>query len=513
MNVSYYIIHIAIRLIHSLKEPFPLPRIAMQYATINSMENAHKYPICVDLDGTLVHSDTLLEVLVKLVKEKPNLIPKLLRWWWRGKAPFKHQVNQLVTINPSLLPYNKELLEWLRQERQKGRKLYLATASHKVMADHVANHLGIFDGTFATDSEKNLSGPDKAKALTDAFGKKQFIYAGNSRVDVPVWKQSAGAIIVQARPGVVAQAEKAAPIVKTFPDVRGLVAYMIARSARLHQWIKNILIFVPLLTAHLLAQPDLVLRAVIAFLAFSFTASSIYMMNDLTDLEADRTHELKRHRPLAAGKLSIAAAAAGIAILLALSVGLSLLFLPRSFLAILSVYIISNLAYSLHLKRIVLIDVLVLTFLYVLRLQAGSIATGVPISGWLLAFAAFVFTSLALVKRGAEVANLKKQNKSRTTGRGYHQNDFKFIIALGLLCGYLSLLVLGLYIDSPAVAQLYNTPLWLWLLIPLFFLWFTRIWYLTYQGRVHEDPVVFAIKDIASYVVGAITIILILVAT
>lgn len=475
------------------------------------METPKPLPLCVDLDGTLVHTDTLLEMLVTAVKKRPWSLIILAKRFLKGKHHFKEEVSRLVTINPELLPYNEELLAWLQAEYEKGRELCLATASHEMIAHQVAKHLGIFQRIVATDTSGNLSGTAKANMLTQTYGEKKFAYIGNSKVDIPVWQRAGEAIVVQANPGVIAQAEKVANVVKVFPDTRGLMLHMFAKSIRMHQWVKNLLIFVPILTAHMLDEADLLSRALLAFVSFSLMASSIYILNDMMDLEADRQHATKRFRPMASGKLSLIHAGVGMAIMIMASFFIGA-FLSPSFLLILGTYVILNIAYSFYLKRVAFIDVILLAFLYVIRLMAGSSATSIPISIWLLLFAGCIFISLALVKRTSELTNLKLQNKHAAAGRGYTLQHRSLLFVIGLLFGYISLGVFALYLVSNIVDELYTNPVILWLLLPVFFFWISRIWYLSYNGRVHEDPVAFAVKDPISYLTGFISVIIIALA-
>ncbi len=464
------------------------------------------------MDGTLVHTDMLFEAYVKLLKKRPWVAFETLLWLKQGRAYLKRQISQDVTFLPNVLPYNKELVAWLQAERAKGRQLYLATASDSLLAEIVAEHLGIFDRIIASNGQKNLSGKDKAAALVEVCGEKQFDYAGNSRADLPVWVKARRAIVVNARQQLIQEVTRIAPVERVFPRKYPLTVPVFLKAIRVRQWVKNLLLFVPLLTAHQLADEQLLWQALLGFLAFSLTASGVYLFNDLMDLEADRQHPLKKYRPLAVGQLTIPAAAVSMAGLLMVSVVLSA-FLAPWFYAVLGTYIIINLGYCLYFKQTTFVDVVILSFFYVLRLVAGSVATGVPISHWLLSFAALVFISLALVKRTSELINLAQQNKSKAVGRGYSNHDHKLLIRVGTLTGYLSLVVLSFYITSPKVVQLYSHPYILWFLIPLFFLWITHVWNLTRRGKVHEDPTIFALQDAPSYLIAVSALAVMFLAT
>lgn len=466
----------------------------------NMTLQSKQYPLCVDMDGTLVHTDTLLEAYLKLFKKRPWTVFQLPLWLRRGKAFVKHRISQDVTLAAETLPYNKEFLSWLKEEHRRGRVLYLATGSDYRIASAVAEHLGIFDKVIASDGRHNRSGSRKAAALVERCGEKQFDYAGNSWADLSVWTKARSAILVNAHPQLIKHVKRVTEVRRIFPR-RRLTVSIFLKAIRVRQWVKNLLLFVPLLTAHQWQSAELILQAILGFFAFSFTASSVYLLNDLMDLESDREHNHKKHRPLAAGQFSIHAAVASMAVLLMTAVVLSA-YLNPWFYALLGLYIVINLGYSLYFKQTMLVDVLILSLLYVLRLVAGSIATTIPISPWLLSFAALVFISLALVKRTSELVNLTQQNKSKVPGRGYTHNHSSLLIRLGAISGYSSLAVLAIYITSPKVIQLYTHPNVLWFLIPLFFLWINRVWKLTRRGEVHEDPTIFALQDAPSYLIA-----------
>ncbi|HSA59930.1 MAG TPA: UbiA family prenyltransferase [bacterium] len=271
-------------------------------------------------------------------------------------------------------------------------------------------------------------------------------------------------------------------------------------TIRPHQWTKNLLVFIPIIMAHRLASRDLLLNAGLAFAAFSLCASASYILNDWRDIERDRSHPKKRHRPLASGAVSVPAASLLAFFLLAGAAGVTLL-LPRDFAWVLSVYVFFSAFYSLALKRAVLMDVMVLAFFYALRIFAGAVAIGVEVSSWLLAFSIFIFFSLALLKRYSELAFLSKEEGS-LTGRGYRKGDLDSLAMLGTASGVLSVLVLALYVSSAEVTALYSHPRALWLLCPVMLYWVSRVWLLAHRGEIPDEPIVFALRDRASYVVG-----------
>ena len=459
-------------------------------------------PLCVDLDGTLIHSDLLLETLLLLIKRNPLYVFKLPVWLLKGKAAFKSEIAQRVSLNPTALPYNAEFIDWLYTQKETGRSLWLSTASNYRLANAVAEHLQIFTGVIASSDTLNLSGRNKAKELVSKFGEKAFDYCGNHKVDLAIWKVSHGAIVVNGSEQLKENAEDVAEIAAVFPkNVSSIKA--ILKAMRVHQWAKNVLIFVPILAGHRFGnQLDFVYSG-LAFLAFGFCASSVYLLNDMLDLEADRLHARKRKRPFASGKLSLLVGFALIPLLLTLT-GIFASFLPFEFIEVLAFYYLLTVAYSFSLKSIVLIDTLTLAGLYTIRIAAGSAALDVPFTFWLLLFSVFLFLSLALVKRYAELDALQRQGKLKAAGRGYHIEDLPILHSLGTASGYLSVLVLALYINSPAVEGLYSHPQIIWILCILFLYWISIIWLKTHRGKMHDDPVVFALKDRTSLLIGVL---------
>lgn len=460
-----------------------------------------QYPLVVDLDGTLIRSDLLIESFLLLIKLSPLNIFRVFFWLLKGKAYLKSEIARHVDIPVEWLPFNLELIEYLKAQKKAGREIILATASHKRYAHAVAQHLGIFDDVLATDDSRNLSGTAKRAALTERYGEKQYVYAGNAPVDLKVWDHCHQAIVV-ADKGLVKQAEKHCPIEKHFePKKPGLK--VVLKALRVHQWVKNGLIFVPLLTAHVLTDAKLLVAGMLAFFAFSFCASSVYFLNDLLDLNDDRRHATKRNRPFAAGTLSLIAGLVGTPILLAMSAAICW-FLPWEFALVLGIYYLMTVAYSFKLKRVVMIDVITLAALYTIRIVAGAAAVDVKLSFWLLSFAVFVFLSLAIVKRYTELMKLKEKSVKKTLGRGYQVEDLELLSSLGGSAGYISVLVLALYINSTDVKGLYDQPQIMWPVCLVMLYWISRVWIIAHRGNMDDDPIVFALKDRTSLVCGAL---------
>jgi len=457
--------------------------------------------IAVDLDGTLIKTDLLLESFLLLIKRNPLYLFAVVMWLLKGKATLKAKIASRVNLNAAALPYNTALIEWLKVQKEGGRALWLVTASHDLLAKAVAKHLGIFDGVMASDETVNLSGTRKADALVKHFGEKGFDYCGNDDIDLSVWRHGRSAIVVNASKSLEAKARAAVQVGKVIP-ADGQVFKAVTKALRVHQWAKNALIFVPVAAAHLLTSSSTLTSALLAFVVFSLCASSVYILNDLLDLEADRQHHSKCNRPFAAGKLSVLTGLLAFPVLLIGSFAIAALTLNIKFVLVLATYYVATVAYSFSLKRIVMVDVLMLAGLYTIRIVAGAAATSIPLSFWLLIFSIFIFLSLAMVKRYAELYAMKQRGKLSAQGRGYQVEDLHLIQSMGAASGYLSILVLALYLNSPDITVLYKHAKVAWLLVPIMLYWISRIWMQTYRGHMDDDPLVFAMKDRVSLITG-----------
>ena len=472
-------------------------------------------PLCVDLDGTLVKSDTLVDSVLILVRQNPRALLSLPGWLAKGKAAFKRQVTSAVTIDVSHLPYNMPLLEYLQLQHTVGRPLYLATAADRTLADRVSASLGIFAGVLASDGAHNLAGGNKLAAFRARFG-EDFAYIGNARPDLPILTACQTPMVANPDSALMSGL-RAAHVVPAhiFRDQQPRPKAWL-KAIRLHQWAKNALIFLPLLLAHAWHGPSALasaVGAVIAFFAFGLCASATYIVNDLLDIEADRRHHSKRNRPFAAGNLSAITGAAVVLIFLGASAALALALPhlvalvavpaipPHTFIQWLCIYAVTTSAYSFALKRIVLVDVLVLSGLYTVRIYAGASASGVPVSLWLGGFSVFFFLSLAFIKRFAELESLRQREQIPTNGRGYLLGDIEQLRSFGTTAGYASVIVLLLYI-SQLDTHLYLHPSRLWLLLPVLLLWISQLWLLASRGQLNEDPVVYAITDRRSLLLG-----------
>jgi 4-hydroxybenzoate polyprenyltransferase/phosphoserine phosphatase len=455
-------------------------------------------PLVIDLDDTLIRTDLLVEAACRLMATRPFACVRLPLWLMSGKAALKTRLADEVAIDPALLPYDQTLLDRLRQEKAHGRPLYLASASPRKFVADVARHLDLFDGWFATEKE-NLSGRAKAALLEQKFGRGGFDYVGNSMADLPVWEKAGRAIAANASAGVLRRFSARHPEGEVF-SARPVNFRAMLKALRPHQWLKNLLIFVPILAGHMLgARP--VFASLLAFAAFSLGASATYVLNDLADLESDRRHRSKRNRPFAAGQVPVAHGLLMFPLLLLTSLALGLRVGPQ-FLLVLIAYMAITLAYSLGLKRLVLLDVMTLAGLYTLRIMAGSAASGVLVSYWLLMFSLFLFFCLALVKRYTELMVELERGGTRPSGRGYSVADLPVLSTMASATGFGAVLIVALYVNSDAVRLLYARPDFLWLICPMMFYWIARVLILAHRGEMHDDPVVFAATDWQSLLVG-----------
>lgn len=448
-------------------------------------------PLAVDLDGTLIAGDLLWEGLFLLLRKNPLFLFMVPLWLLRGPAAVKQAIAARVDIDPAALAYRQELVERLQLEHARGRSLVLATGSPRKFADAVAAHLGLFEAVLATDGLENLTSGRKRDALVAAYGDGGFDYAGNSRHDLMVFDAARKVLVVAPdRHAARWQAEHDCELMAHTRVNLSAVLKML----RAHQWLKNSLIVVPMVLAHRYFDRSMLLDCLLAFISFSAAASAIYILNDFFDLALDRRHQTKRDRPFASGALSIPFGLCAMAVLLAISTAVAA-FLPTEFAAVLVLYLVATTAYSLAVKRMLLVDVLTLAGLYTVRILAGAAATGVDVSFWLLALSIFFFLSLALVKRYVELRATSLVPGERVAGRGYRVEDQEILALAGMASAFSSVLVLALYIDSAAVRELYPHPWMVWPLAPIVLYLTMRVWILARRDEMHDDPVVFIIRD------------------
>lgn len=460
-------------------------------------------PLVVDLDGTLINTDLLYETANQFVTRHPFQTGRLAVWLASGKSVLKARLAEACDIDPVSLPYNEPLVAWLREQNQQGRYIVLATASCRLLAERVARHLGFFDEVLATEGETNLKSRLKRDLLVSRYGERGFDYVGNDVADLSVWQAANRAYAVSSSPGLIVRARSLGNLVRVFADDRTSSIKSLFKALRPHQWTKNLLILIPLFTAHRYGEEGILFQGFLAFIVFSLTASSVYVLNDLVDVADDRHHPRKRQRPFAAGDLSLLHGWVVWPALLFPALVIAGFFLPLAFLGSLAAYFVLTLAYSLRLKQSAVLDVLMLAGLYTLRIIAGAAAIAAPLSFWLLAFSMFIFLSLAFIKRFSELKAARNAGSSgRIRGRGYSHEDMEIVASLGASAGYISVLVLALFIQDSRTAVLYHSPKFIWLACPLLLFWISRAWLMAHRGLMHDDPIVFALKDRVSLLVG-----------
>jgi 4-hydroxybenzoate polyprenyltransferase len=441
----------------------------------------------------------LFEPFVSALKNNILIIFLIPLWLFRGKAALKQELAKRASVDVEVLPYNVDLLVWLRGQKNVGKTLILCTASDSMLANQISDHLGIFDHVFASDGVNNLVSSTKAKKLVDIYESHGFDYVGNSSDDVEVWKYAANIIQVNVSRSVKNRVEELSSPNTLFSS-KTFDPKSIIKACRPHQWIKNILIFAPILTASQIALADIQL-AIFGFAAFSLCASAIYIINDLTDLNSDRYHSHKQFRPFASGDLDIVYGLAMVPLLI--MVGLFIGFhVGTSFLIVLGFYLLVTTVYTFLLKSIVIVDCFCLGALYTTRVFAGALAVNIPLSFWFLAFSFFIFLSLAFLKRHAEIIEAQSTIVKTIRGRGYIASDKSLVEIFGICSGFVGVLIFALYINTQKVIETYVFPEFLWLSVTLILLWICRIWMISHRGEMHHDPIVFAIKDKGSVLIG-----------
>jgi 4-hydroxybenzoate polyprenyltransferase len=468
--------------------------------------DAEVVPLFVDLDGTVIATDVFCESLVAALKLRLRLLLQVPQWAARGRPALKRALSEHITPDPHTLPYHTDVLEFLAAEQKKGRPIILATATAGRWAGQLADHLGLFSDVLSSDAHRNLKGPQKLLAIQDycrAHGYRTFAYMGDAHVDLHIWREAAEIYVVKPSHAMLQRIRALREPAAIFGQ-RPARWRAVLRVMRPHQWVKNVLLFAPLVLAHHLTDVPRLIASLWAFVAFCACASSVYVLNDLLDIEADRHHPRKQRRPFAAGTLPVMWGPPLVAGLLAGGLVLSAVALPPAFSLVLVIYLVSTILYSFWLKRRVLIDVFVLAGLYTLRIMAGGAATDLPISEWFMALSLFLFTSLAFAKRYTELTGLKSEEDGLARGRGYRLEDMRFIESIGPTCGYLAVLVLALYINSEGVKVYYAHPRLLWPVCPLMLYWISRLWLFATRRSLHEDPVIFAVTDRVSLATGAL---------
>ncbi len=465
-------------------------------------------PLYVDLDGTLAATDLLWEALRALLRERPGSVVMGPAWLARGRVRLKAEWADRIRLPVDTLPYRPEVLDYIHQARAEGRPVVLASASPRPWVEAVAQYLGVFDDVIATDGATNLKGAAKRDAIEAhlaQLGQSDvgFEYVGDSAADVEIWRRAGRATVAGDRGALATELERAGlPIDRLdASEAAPQRGRALVRALRPHQWTKNALLLLPLLLAHRIADVDHIARVLMAIATFCGVASGTYVLNDLMDVEADRRHPRKRARPFASGALPLSSGFVLAPLLILGALAASALTLPAACTAMLLIYAVLTTAYTFSFKEVLLLDVMVLAGLYTHRILAGGVAADVTVSPWLLAFSAFFFLSLALVKRYVEISDAAQAERVLGNRRAYRHDDAPFVAAMGIASGFISVLVLCLFVNaSSESSELYARPALLWALCPIMFYWIARVWFLARRDELHEDPVVFATTDPVSWI-------------
>lgn len=475
-----------------------------------TLDSNSSLPICVDLDGTLAKNDPLVEAAISACRKHWTNFIRLPVLFLSGRAALQIRLAKIYAPNPETFPYDEELIAFLKKEREEGRRIVLVTACDRSIADQISRHLGIFDHVIASDGSAPLIGEARARVLTGRFGERGFVYAGNRKRDLPVWKKAKAAVLVNASGEVLSAVSTAAPIEREFRNRKPEVVE-IFRALRPYQWVKNLLVFIPLIAGHRFHEKAALLPTFIAFLAFCSAASGTYLINDFFDMEADRLHPQKRHRPFASGDLPLRYGLFGpLLIVGALGIGLAV---SRGVLLTLFAYIGLSLLYTIRIKKIPLVDVFCLAALYILRIISGGVSSGSYASVWLLNFSGFLFLSLGFLKRYTEFSQSEANQTSEMNHRGYTNPDVLLLIIMGVGSSFISSMVLGLYINSTQAYSAYHTPVLLWGIIPLILLWQCRMWLAAIRGVMTTDPIIYAARNKLSLLLLVFTILIYILAS
>lgn len=449
--------------------------------------------LVVDLDHSLLRTDLLFESFLDALSRQPRAALAALGALGHGRAALKARLVALSDLDIAALPVNEEVLRLVEAERRRGGRTALVSASDQRLVDRVAARFGVFDEAWGSDGTRNLKGAEKARFLVERYGAGGFDYVADHPADLAVWQNARRALTVAARPWLRSRVERIAPQAVHLAQPASAADYLLA--LRPHQWLKNLLVFLPALAAHRLGWPVLG-PSLLAFVTFCLVASSVYVANDLLDLKGDRAHLRKRHRPFASGRIPIAHGAAMAAALVAVAALLCLAAGAFALLGVLAIYLVTNMAYSLHLKRLIAIDICLLAGFYTLRIVAGSAAAGLFLSPWMLAFSCFFFFALGAVKRQTELVAAAAAGRSGPVpGRGWQVEDAPVVTMMAVASGYLSVLVFALYCNTAVVKRLYESPFLLWLIAPVLMYWLSRTVMLAHRGELHDDPLVFAVRD------------------
>ena len=452
----------------------------------------------VDLDQSLLKIDLFKEILARSLINNPRVFFKTILLAIYNKAKAKTFIAKNTKIKWETLPYNNRVINIITNYRAKGYHILLATGAPKVYAQPIAEHLGLFDDIIATDENKNNVGVEKLEAIKNIIG-DDFIYLADAKKDLPIWLHCKKAILVGKKNGVLKK-KLINNDVKMMDEIYMQKSFItiIAKQLRIHQWVKNILVFVPALAGHLLFENGIFIATLTAFCSFCLIASSFYIINDIHDINSDRIHPKNKARPIASGKISVSLALFISLIILIIGAILALR-LGLLFSITILTYCILNIIYTYYVKQIIILDLIILMMFYIIRLLAGYVVIQSPLSIWLLSFSVFLFFSLGLLKRYVEIILLRENNVESVIGRGYSIDDNNILMSIGVCSGLVASLVLLLYIGSDNIAVLYNRPIILIFLVPIYMYWVSWTWFMAIRKKIKLDPVTFTIKNKSTY--------------
>lgn len=463
-----------------------------------------KSPLCVDLDGTLIKTDVMFESIVILLKYNPLNLFLIIFWLIKGRYYLKEKLIEKTKLDPNKIPINEEIIEYLKIERKNGRKILLVTAAMQEIANLYSDYFGLFDEAIGSKDGINLVGKNKASYLVQRFGEGGFDYIGDSKKDLYIWKYSRNSYIVNQTKNLIDKVKKHSNVLKTWNLIPEPKIILFFKQIRAYQWVKNLLIFLPVVLSHSLNLKDYFL-SFLAFVSFSLLSSSIYLINDIYDLDSDRNHPEKKYRPFALGYLNLLFVLKAFIILFLLSFVIALFVSPKFLLSIF-IYLIFSLLYTYSFKKIPILDIVILSFLFTIRIYAGSFATNIAISEWLFSFSIFFFLSLSSLKRYIEL--IKMNDNSKLIGRAYNKEDSNLIKIIGVSTGLISILVYVLYINSSKVNSLYSNPEYLYFILLILIYWLLRLWFYSDKKTINYDPISFILKDKVSYILLLFSIIL-----
>lgn len=481
----------------------------LRYRTDASALGAKTVPLVIDVDGTLLQTDLLHETAISYLAGNPLRLFQIVGWLMGGRAQLKHKLAAAGAIDVETLPANPAVVALAKKACEDGRAVHLASASSELLTGRVAERFDFVTGHMGSDGALNLKGAVKAAALHDKFP-DGFDYVGDADADLEVFRRARSFWVVGDNAGLLQQARELPGFAGQLPADGG--AYSLLSALRPHQWAKNLLVFVPGLLSNRLMEADGLFATLVAFVAFCLLSSATYLINDLCDLPNDRRHWSKNKRAIARGAVSISTACITVAVLLAASAVCALL-LGWGAAAVLAAYLVITLGYTFWLKQVPLLDCFALACLFTLRLAIGTVASGSPWSHWLLVFAMFFFGSLSLAKRYTELSRRAGLQSAGPSGRGYVAEDAVLVLGLGLATATTAINVLIFYIINDAFLMAFSHfSAWLWAMPAIVTLFLFRIWLVSQRGQMHDDPIVFALKDTISLALGGLLGVCLLVA-